>query len=81
MPIVCKSSNTFREIIVKYLRESNSKMIYSPESISFIYFAKILNGDKYINKSLAKVLKKVDLQSKMFTIRIIETEDIIGALY
>ena len=73
-----KTSNTVREIIEKFLRETNSKMDYSPQSISFRYFAKILNRDTFLDKPLSKVLKAMDLQQKNFKITIFETQDIIG---
>ena len=75
-----KKSNTAREIIITFLRETNSIMNYKTDAITFMTNALVLNSDKNLDQPLSKLIKKSVLRDGNIRIKIFETKDIIGGL-
>lgn len=75
-----KKSNTAREVIITFLRETNSIMNYKVDAITFMTNAMVLNSDKNLDKPLSKLIKKSVLKEGNIRIKVFETENIIGGL-
>ena len=73
-----KLSTTVKEILEKFLKDTNSVMNYSIGAITFICNHTVLNKNENLDKPLSEVLAKSLLRSGNAKIRIFETTDIIG---
>ena len=49
---------TIKEMLEDFLRKTNSKKTLAPSDICFIYNAKILNNERFLNKRLKEVFKE-----------------------
>ena len=65
---------TIKEMLEDFLRKTDSKMTLAPSDICFIYNAKILNNERFLNKRLHEVFK----YHKVNIIRFSETKQIMG---
>ena len=64
---------TIKEMLLQYLRDTNSRMILDPNKIMFMYGGKILNHEKFFNKKIKELFKHNNIQ-----IQITDTGGIIG---
>ena len=69
---VYEESCTIKEMLEDFLRQTNYKTTLNPEEITFIYQARILNKEGYLNKTLKEVFK---LNKNWVTIRFIDVID------
>ena len=73
-----KLSTTVKEILEKFLKDTNSVMNYSTEAITFICNTSVLNKKGNLDKPLSKVITKSVIRTGNAKIKIYETIDIIG---
>ena len=52
-----EESCTIEEMLKDFLRQTHSKMTLDPREIAFLYRAKLLNYESYLNKTLKEVFK------------------------
>ena len=64
---------TIKEMLLDFLKKTNSKMILDMNKISFMLGAKILNQNIYLNKALKEVFRDNNKP-----IKIIDAEGIVG---
>ena len=57
------ASTLIRDALIEYLKETNSRIDISPEKIFFLFNAKVLNSEQYLNKTLEEV--KIKNNSKI----------------
>jgi len=70
-----EESCTIKEMLEDFLRQTHSKMTLDPSKIYFLYQARILNIEEYLNKTLKEVFI---LNKNMPTIQVIDTSLVIG---
>ena len=76
-----ETSIIVKEMIEKYLRDTNSVINYSIDAIHFRCNNIILNKETNLNKPLSGALKPSLLRAKNAKILVLETKDIIGGYY
>ena len=64
---------TIKEMLIDFLRKTNSKIILDMAQISFMYGVKILNQEKFFNKKIKELFK---VENK--PIKIIDANGIVG---
>ena len=67
-------SCTIKDMLLNFLRETNSKMVLKPNEISFLYKALLINKSDILNKKVGEIFR----HKQNVAINVIDTNNIIG---
>ena len=67
-------NSTIRDVLVSFLEQTNSKINYNVEEISFMYNSILINSEKYLDRPIKVVFKRNNNPK----IKVIDSNNIIG---
>ena len=71
------TSLTIEDMLLDFLRETNSKMVLDPNQISFLFKALLINKKENLQKKVGEVFRS----THNIAINVIDTNFIIGGKY
>ncbi len=71
------TSLTIEDMLLDFLRETNSKMVLDPNQISFLFKALLINKKENLQKKVGEVFRS----THNIAINVIDTNYIIGGKY
>ena len=86
--ILYNKNKTIQSLLEKFLIETNSKMILDTNKITFVNKSKLINNSNVLSQKIHELFKPRKIKNKEgkeqidknFSIKVIETEFIIGGI-
>lgn len=71
------SNLTTRNMLVEFLRKTNSVLNYNIEDITFMYNSTLINNQKYLDRPIKEIFKRNNNPK----IKVIDSNNIVGGRY